>query len=46
MEDDQLVIRYQNGAPCSHGGTLSTLIVLTCSDANPGAAVSLFSLVV
>ncbi|KAK7107906.1 cation-independent mannose-6-phosphate receptor-like isoform X2 [Littorina saxatilis] len=36
MEDGKLVIRYANGAPCSTGGKMSTLIILSC-DSTPGA---------
>ncbi|XP_076467139.1 cation-independent mannose-6-phosphate receptor-like [Babylonia areolata] len=30
MEEGQLVIRYNNGAACSKGGNMSTLIILSC----------------
>ena len=38
MEEGQLVIRYNNGAACSKGGVMTTLIILSC-DSTPGAVV-------
>ena len=39
MEEGQLVIRYNNGAACSKGGVMTTLIILSC-DSTPGAVVT------
>ncbi|KAL8573519.1 hypothetical protein ACOMHN_047790 [Nucella lapillus] len=30
MEEGQLVIRYKNGAPCTKGGHMSTMIIFSC----------------